>query len=88
MRNGLSLERRDELTEALHLRPDLIRNRDLAEHIAPLIARWLRDAGGDAWDEGWQAAREVLELDGMKVWAHTVTPDGYEGNPYRDKEGM
>lgn len=37
-----------------------------------------------AWDEGWQAAREVVELDGLKCWAHTVLPDGYEPNPYRD----
>ena len=37
----------------------------------------------DAWDEGWSAARQVLDLDGVKVWAHTVMPEGYEGNPYR-----
>jgi hypothetical protein len=37
----------------------------------------------EAWDAGWQAARRVVELDGKKVWAHTVYPEGHEGNPHR-----
>lgn len=36
-----------------------------------------------AWDQGWKAAQQVVELDGVKCWAHTVFPEGYEGNPYR-----
>ena len=44
----------------------------------------LRDAQAEAWDEGWGAARRVVDLDGRKVWAHTVMPDGFEDNPYRE----
>lgn len=34
------------------------------------------------WREGWTAAQQIVELEGEKVWAHTVFPEGYEGNPY------
>ena len=41
------------------------------------------DAAAEAWDEGWRAAQQIVELEGVKCWAHTVFPEGYEGNPYR-----
>jgi hypothetical protein len=52
---------------------------------AELIAG-LKKAQAEAWDEGWRAAQEIVELEGKKVWAHTVFPEGYEGNPYREAE--
>ncbi|MHB9005057.1 MAG: hypothetical protein ACYC6C_13555 [Coriobacteriia bacterium] len=43
-----------------------------------------RAAAERAWDEGWSAAQQVVEeLDGEKVWLHTVLIEGYEPNPYR-----
>lgn len=38
----------------------------------------------EAWREGWQAAEVVVDLDGLPCFAHTVFPEGYEGNPYED----
>ena len=42
-----------------------------------------REAKAKAWDEGWEAARQVVDYEGSKVWAHTVFPDEANGNPYR-----
>lgn len=42
----------------------------------------LPDRRREAWAEGWRAAARVVELEGEKTWAHTVFPEGYEGNPY------
>lgn len=57
--------------------------KEAATTLAPLIAERVRAARAEAWDEGWRAAQEVVELEGVKCWAHTVFPLGYEGNPYR-----
>ncbi len=45
-----------------------------------------RVVAANAWDEGWTAAQVVEELEGQKVWAHTVIEEGYEPNPYRITE--
>lgn len=57
----------------------------LTDRAARLAATTEREqqAKAEAWDQGWHAAQEVVELEGQKVWAHTVFPEGYEGNPYR-----
>ena len=39
-----------------------------------------------AWDAGWKAAQEQIELEGKLVWAHTAIPEGMEPNPYREKD--
>lgn len=66
--------------------------RSFNQRMAEIQAEYERDEAearddqptlADAWDEGYRAAREVVELDGVKCWAHTVMPEGYEGNPYR-----
>lgn len=55
----------------------------LAEWSAQDRAEWGALNHSEAWDEGWRAAKEIVLLDGEKAWAHTVMPEGYEGNPYR-----
>lgn len=53
----------------------------LAE-VAANVDTALNQARGEAWGEGWLAAQEVVDFEGIKVWAHTVFPEGYAGNPY------
>ena len=70
----------------------------LTEDEDPAVVAWREALGGEvkiitpvqwaealaeAWDQGWNAARQVVQLNGVNVWAHTVFPEGYEGNPYR-----
>lgn len=55
---------------------------DATEALDRLKAQWQ----AEAWSEGWEAAQQIVELEGKKVWAHTVFPEGYEGNPYRMTE--
>jgi hypothetical protein len=44
-----------------------------------------REIRAQAWQEGWDAARQVIDFDGQKVWAHTVFPDEANGNPYLER---
>ena len=63
-----------------------LKRNEVRQHVLPLV--WaaleaLPDRRADAWDEGWRAAAEVVDLEGEETWAHAVFPEGYEGNPYR-----
>lgn len=61
---------------------DIQAEHDRGEQADPDGPAMLAKIKADAWDGGWRAAREVIDFEGTNVWAHTVTPDGYEGNPY------
>lgn len=56
---------------------------EVAEAVRPWLAEHDRVVAANAWDEGWKAAQEIMDLNGEKVWAHTVIEEGYEPNPYR-----
>jgi hypothetical protein len=56
---------------------------DFSEHMGEAVEGIMRARLAQAWDEGYRAAHEVVDLDGVKVWAHTVFPLGCEGNPHR-----
>ena len=49
------------------------------------IEALVREARAEAWDEGWRAAREVVDIEGARVWAHQVL-DGDSTNPYYGEE--